>query len=440
MEKSSGAMPEIPGFRYDVGRKRYFKIQPGELKQSRNLEEEPLHPAKRMKPKSQWNSERRTGLYRYLKDIETNISQPSILAANSFLLSKGLRTCLNDTGGGNPNYKMGILPKHRRKVSGYLNQLAPAENRESLWDMDKVNTFLEVRTNHSEVVVSAHLYPIGGSRWSIDLPEAVQTKTWACNGSWLVIGSIVGRSYQVFKLRVSDIRIRGERPHLIPLRGRFSGAVAINSKGIPALAIQKRVFVLCTDPEQREPLEPSWLFDVSGKLPIDKLKYFGQRMAGSIFNGEVFVYDTGLPSSSVWRSRGGTRVVDINSCDDGKTVFVSSMLNTKMNLVCWDTRIPYARTPHVRFEGHKNSHKQLRFHVDTNYACGILAAGGDDGIVRLWDARKAELPLTAINLDGEIPEVVKLAGFGAGFMCNPCLWVQTDTSLYLYQSSQHLLH
>ncbi|KAI0564427.1 hypothetical protein FGB62_25g017 [Gracilaria domingensis] len=244
-------MPAIPGYRYDSRRKRYFKLQPGQRDHSLDQAANASRPQKRRKGKPHVKPQHRSGIYRYLKDVETDRKQPSLPVANSLLLSGCKRTHFNNIDYEDPSINISFT--QLRKLDHHYRQIARTDEGESLWDMDQVNTFFEVRRTANTVTIGTHLYPLGGSRCTIDASEA---DTCVSEGSWLAHGGYVGRFYQVCKYRILKIQPREEQRLLLVLRRPFRGTMAISNKGIPALAVQRKVYILDTEAAQRAPRSP----------------------------------------------------------------------------------------------------------------------------------------------------------------------------------------
>lgn len=430
-EEEAGPKFPIPGYRYDRKLNRYFKLERGRTDKSPSLHDTPCKRTAKRRRLSRDPTNIGTSLYRYIANVEEGKTLPSRVELNSRVLASSPRASFDRIDYDTNDLDVSI--EQRQKFYDHYQSLVERNKPKSLWDIGEVNSFVEVREKTTSVQINFHLYPIGGALATF---EPSRAQTCVTHGAWIALGSDSGMFYQVSKFRITQCDLKEEQRLLLYLRRPFAGRMAISSDGLPALAVNKKVYILDTEPGQLAPRAPRPVFNVAGLSAIDNLKFFGTRIAGSLWNGKLFMYDIASPTSPIWGSRGNTRVADMQSCDGGKILYTSSMLNYAQNLLCWDTRLPCPATPVLRFEGHRNSHKLLRFHVDTNYACGILAAGGDDGVVRLWDARKAELPLSSIDLKGETPEAVKLVGFREGPVYNPSLWVQTDKSLYLYEKSQ----
>jgi WD40 repeat protein len=102
----------------------------------------------------------------------------------------------------------------------------------------------------------------------------------------------------------------------------------------------------------------------------------------------------------------GSAVASIEPVDDDPhQAVVGSMTG---ELVLWDTRFP--RAPAVLFVGHVNSRTRgLPLSVEPE--CGLLAGGGEDGVVRVWDVRRGGVPLRTMVVGHGAP--VSIATFRA---------------------------
>lgn len=116
-------------------------------------------------------------------------------------------------------------------------------------------------------------------------------------------------------------------------------------------------------------------------------------------------------------------IVDIQLSDRNDT-YVSCAGNGRDNLALWDLRTP-GRAAAVGFVGHKNAYKKLQFDVDGE--CGLVAAGGDDGMVRLWDRRWGGVPMGEIFVGGFVEEV-RLVGWSQGL---GGMWVRNQSDVYV---------
>lgn len=91
-------------------------------------------------------------------------------------------------------------------------------------------------------------------------------------------------------------------------------------------------------------------------------------------------------------------VVDIHG--EGNVVYVSRMGDIEDNLAMWDLRMA-GNGPFVTYKGHVNCFKTLRFDVHD----GLLVAGGDDHVVRVWDAGLGGLPVASLDFSDDVEDV-----------------------------------
>lgn len=125
-------------------------------------------------------------------------------------------------------------------------------------------------------------------------------------------------------------------------------------------------------------------------------------------SGSILLWDlraSNLPIISPDRAFGqGGLVSDIRGC--GNLLYVSRCSRTGSHeptaLAAWDFRMPDG-VPCLRFQEHVNDYRHLYFDVWN----GVLAGGGSDNKVRLWDSSRGGEPLARIDVD-DIPLNVRL--------------------------------
>lgn len=197
-------------------------------------------------------------------------------------------------------------------------------------------------------------------------------------------------------------------------------------------------------------------FAVTGEKGTEILTWMGSRQRGQSVLihrdgscGMVTVFPSphevwsGTRSGSVykWDTRQARRaactfvpsgrqksVVDMKMGRGG--IFVSCLRDGERNMAMWDYRMIGGRTePVLVFEGHVNSHKKL--HFDVNEEAGLLMAGGDDGRVRIWNARAGGGSTEVVGFKGELMERVKMVGWGSGRDCGgPGAWAASSRNTY----------
>lgn len=82
-----------------------------------------------------------------------------------------------------------------------------------------------------------------------------------------------------------------------------------------------------------------------------------------------------------------------------------------------------------QFLGHRNRGRKLKF--DLNAEIGLVAAGGDDGAIRIWNCRSGEDPIGELQLPGEVPTAVKVVRATADGEETLGMWIATKRRLYI---------
>lgn len=170
------------------------------------------------------------------------------------------------------------------------------------------------------------------------------------------------------------------------------------------------------------------------------VKYNGD---GDVFTGtragNVYRWDCRSGSiSPVWVGRppsGQASVADLKLSADGLRAYISRMRAKRRNLASWDLRMSGRPSkPIVSYDEHVNSHKQLRFALDENVPDGMLVAGGDDCIVRAWNASQGGRPVWSRKIPGKLARDVKLVGWeNHPSDLRPGCWIHTDEGPYVME-------
>lgn len=169
-------------------------------------------------------------------------------------------------------------------------------------------------------------------------------------------------------------------------------------------------------------------------FPEKKSIFIGTRK-GNVYSFDLRVGNRHVANVHPHGKR--SSVVCLRASGDNRRLFVSSLLNPTGNLVCYDWRAA-GRGAMTSFEGHSNSVKTLRFDVQEDVGgSGLLAAGGDDGIVRIWDAGAGGPPLADVDIPGDLATSIQFKGWGLrgnGLGKGPPgMWVTTDRAEYAVQ-------
>lgn len=155
--------------------------------------------------------------------------------------------------------------------------------------------------------------------------------------------------------------------------------------------------------------------------------------------GNIYIWDVRArphrPACSFRPSKKHSAVTDLKPSTDGNYLYVSCMRNKSNNLAKWDLR-KYSSEPAVVFSGHRNSHKSLKFDIEETTSGGILLAGGDDSVVRAWNTHTGGAGVECARLPGEIPKLVKFAGWGRESRAAPGAWIVSNVGKYVMQSGQ----
>ena len=93
----------------------------------------------------------------------------------------------------------------------------------------------------------------------------------------------------------------------------------------------------------------------------------------------------------------GSAVASIEPTDYGANAVVGSMTG---ELLLWDTR--FSKGPAAVFAGHVNS-RTRGLPLSVEHSCGVLAGGGEDGMLRLWNASCGGEPLRTIRVGHDGP-------------------------------------
>lgn len=109
--------------------------------------------------------------------------------------------------------------------------------------------------------------------------------------------------------------------------------------------------------------------------------------------GLVSVADLRAPDRvGLLKGEEANSVTDLKAIGHG--LWVSRLRNGEHNLGMWDLR-QLDGGPVALCRGHVNAHKWLSFDVRD----GLVAAGGDDGRVRLWDCERTSWPLASFQAE-----------------------------------------
>jgi WD40 repeat protein len=118
--------------------------------------------------------------------------------------------------------------------------------------------------------------------------------------------------------------------------------------------------------------------------------FVGQR-SGQVSIHDFRSADTRLPHIRLASSASSIKVIGVH------TAILASMAGS---LVLWDARMPHS--PALTFDGHVNSRTHTLPLSIVKGGVGLLAAGGEDGTVRLWDCRTGGVPVQAMRI-GDVP-------------------------------------
>lgn len=165
--------------------------------------------------------------------------------------------------------------------------------------------------------------------------------------------------------------------------------------------------------------------------------------------GHVYLYDERchravFPSSqiSVRASTGNVgSVCDIKrSRLNRNMIYVSGMTPQNYGadacLHAWDLR--NCNEPVTYYRGHKNEYKSISFDIEEVNSGGLIASGGDDGIVRFWDLHQGGHPLNHVNCGDTVPQEVRFAGWdhGASKNNNPGAWIITNANVHIVRLTE----
>lgn len=132
-------------------------------------------------------------------------------------------------------------------------------------------------------------------------------------------------------------------------------------------------------------------------------RYAGQGSCAIVGQrcGQVFVCDIRESDGRLPRVRLGSSATTIEVMDTNTTLLAS----TQGHLILWDVRMPLC--PLVTYDGHVNS-RTHGLPISFSSSLGLVAGGGEDGTVRLWDLAHGGRPLQHIAVGDEPVRVAAL--------------------------------
>lgn len=149
--------------------------------------------------------------------------------------------------------------------------------------------------------------------------------------------------------------------------------------------------------------------------------------------GQLHCWDLRVGDRPVWSvDPSGARlyITDIRIGQVSRDVYVSSELAEKNSLAAWDMRMGGAKGP-MRAFWRDSWGETIAF--DVVEQSGLIAAGGSDHMVSLWDCWKGGEPLQRVSFDEQI-RIVRLMGFsGEGEGGRPGLFVKGEFDVFAFE-------
>lgn len=377
-------MPELPGMWYDAISNRYYRITADNPRPS-----PPRAPARR---------------------------RPRAPAARLAML--------RETGPLSATKISGSLlsTAKRRSVEGFQPDSLPSAKSHA--------GCFPVATDSGEVEL-LH-YPSGRRLESQPLTHQALALAWRPRTSRLAVAVRAGTAFDhvlVFQFP----QHRGPLALLVPhvVNGAVN-ALALSDEGVVLAGSSRRSFIC--GPRGASALEHP---DGSDALAVELL---GERDAVvGTRAGAVYRYDlrgrTHTPCGALAARAKDAAVACMKPSRDPTRIYVSTMRNAPGNLCAWDWRM--ARDgPLLCFGAHVNECKPCKFDVDETGSGGLLMAGGDDGMVRMWDCNNGGQPIADMSFGDEIPLAIKLACWQPEkdtAHVKPGAWIATDSQLFVMQ-------
>eukprot|EP00177_Eucheuma_denticulatum_P002784 GFKZ01005005.1.p1 GENE.GFKZ01005005.1~~GFKZ01005005.1.p1 ORF type:complete len:404 (-),score=25.82 GFKZ01005005.1:527-1738(-) len=387
--------PEIPGMWYDASRNRYFRI-------TRDNRPPPTTTRHQCPPS------KNPSLQHILNCAETGRRTLSPLTPCAALLANAKATRL-------PNCDLSF------------NGTPPVKGADA-------NSFVVMRKNHfalfsypSGTLTDSVTMAVGGHISAFDWSAEKSCLALALGGgnllSWQLMTCSFGRGIEEGQPAVRAIAAT-------VVAGWPPKCLAMAAGGTFAVTGEKGTEILTWAGSR--PRGQSMLRHRDGSCGLVTVFPHAHEVWSGTRGGSVYKWDTrqarGAACTFVPSGRQKS-VVDMKMGRGG--IFVSCLRNGERNMAMWDYRMIGGRTePVLVFKGHVNSHKKV--HFDVNEEVGLLMSGGDDGRVRVWNARAGGGSAEVGALQGELMESVKMAGWGSGQGCGgPGAWAASSRNTYL---------
>lgn len=159
--------------------------------------------------------------------------------------------------------------------------------------------------------------------------------------------------------------------------------------------------------------------------------------------GNVFRWDLRLRGNNpVWSVNAASRngkVHDMHVSGRTPEVYISVAGDRTSNLGVWDMRMSGAREPQRMFNTWGRWCDSVAFDVDESGTGGLLAAGGSDCKVSLWDCKRGGEPVEQISFGTERPQRVKFQGWDGKGKCGmPGMVVETEIHGYVFEIGERV--
>lgn len=369
------AMPTVPGYFYDATRNRYYKLE----NHSKGLPPPSPSPSNATsKPSSASSYTARSGpkrrprpsdlLHRLSLPRSQGGTSPALLAAG--LLSRSTPRALtpNDHADFPPAALRGVWP------------------RPPLSECD------------------ARVFPSGRRISSIYSPA-----------SWM---SVHGTSVLAYGRGCSLVLRAGATMETVTTMREAVSAIALCKDGGIAVANENGLLSFGTILRMGQNRECRFAPQRRSKRRISDVVTLAWIKPRVVVSGErsggLRVEDTRMRKGAVWDMKGAPVGKVVCGMDERK-VYVTRLSKGRRGdygkLEGWDLRMD-VKWAACEFDGHVAGHRRVGFDVDDG-GSGLVAAGGDDGVVRLWECRHGGAPVAEIEAGGQAARV-ELSGWGNG--------------------------
>lgn len=399
---SKSAMPELPGMWYDARRNRYFRIandNRGPRKRS----------SSRIEPPNTTKRARVPSVLQVLRHTEEGREEkiPLIMPMTLLVNSKPIP----------------VQPRERIRHPGYCY----------------MPDSIPVLQGHQKVVLCT--FPKFEVDHSFTNNQGIDEMHWAYPPGMVAVTSstIYGNDIR-HVVTVSPLGIAREDRQLSNIPTSYARFPSIELSHAVTIENQSgNTFVAGDTRTQRFSHVPLAAFPHSDNSAGLSVVAMPNKVFTGTRAGHVHMWDLRRrphrPMHSFRPSKKHSAVTDMKIGADGISLYVSCMRNKINNLAKWDLRMPSSE-PAVVFRGHRNSHKKLKFDIVETNSGGILLAGGDDSVIRVWNTSVGGTGVECANIPGEIPKYVRLVGWNSVSPSPPGAFIVTNVRKYVMVSGR----